>query len=135
MKHARRFLILSLLGLFLLFALAACAGSPTTTTTGTPATTAGPTTASGTTTAAGQTQKAAVSIQNFAFSPAQLTIKVGTTVVWTNDDSAGHNIKSDAFTSPMMAKGQTFEFTFDKAGTYDYICGVHPTMKGQIIVQ
>lgn len=77
---------------------------------------------------------AAVSIENFSFSPATLTISAGTTVVWTNNDTAGHNIKSDSFNSPMLSKGQTFEFKFDNKGTYEYSCGVHPSMKGEIIV-
>lgn len=82
--------------------------------------------------ASGQT--AAISIEGFAFSPASLTISAGTTVVWTNNDSVGHNIKSDAFNSPMLSQGQTFQFKFDTKGTYEYTCGVHPSMKGQIIV-
>lgn len=75
-----------------------------------------------------------VSIENFSFKPSVLTVQVGTTVVWTNNDSAEHNIKSTDFNSPMMKTGEKFEFKFDKVGTYDYICGVHPKMTGQIIV-
>lgn len=79
-------------------------------------------------------QSAAISIENFSFTPATLTISTGTTVIWTNNDSADHNIISDAFNSPMMSTGQTYEFKFDNAGTYNYSCGVHPSMKGVIIV-
>jgi len=75
-----------------------------------------------------------VSIENFSFKPSVLTVQVGTAVVWTNNDSADHNIKSTDFNSPMMKNGETYEFKFDKAGTYDYICGIHPKMTGQIIV-
>lgn len=75
-----------------------------------------------------------VSIEDFSFKPSVLTVQVGTTVVWTNNDTADHNIKSDGFNSPMMKNGETFEFKFDQAGTYDYICGIHPKMTGQIIV-
>ena len=80
-------------------------------------------------------QAPAVSIENYSFKPSVLTVKVGTTVVWTNNDSAVHNIKSADFNSPEMKKGETFEFKFDKAGTYDYSCGIHPTMTGKIIVE
>jgi len=78
---------------------------------------------------------AAVAISNFSFEPASVTVKVGTTVTWTNNDTAPHQIKSDTFNSPVLSKGQTFSFTFSAAGTYDYSCNVHPSMKGQIIVQ
>ena len=79
-------------------------------------------------------QTPAVSIENFSFKPSVLTVQVGTTVVWTNNDTAVHNIKSATFNSPEMKKGETFKFTFEKAGTYDYSCGIHPTMTGQIVV-
>ncbi len=77
----------------------------------------------------------AVVIKDFAFNPSTLTVKVGTTVKWTNEDSAPHTIKSEAFTSGNLGKGESFEFKFDSAGTYDYICGIHPSMKGRIVVE
>lgn len=77
----------------------------------------------------------AVDIQNFAFSPASLTVKKGTTVVWTNNDSAPHQIKSATFNSDRLGKGQTFSFTFNDAGTFEYLCAIHPSMTGKIIVQ
>lgn len=76
-----------------------------------------------------------VSIESFAFKPVVLTVPAGTTVVWTNNDSVAHNIKSTDFNSNSLLKGETFSFKFDKAGTYDYSCGIHPTMTGKIIVQ
>jgi plastocyanin len=79
-------------------------------------------------------QTPAVSIENFSFKPSVLTVQKGTTVVWTNNEAAVHNIKSSAFNSPDMKKGETFEFTFETAGTYDYYCGIHPAMTGQIVV-
>jgi plastocyanin len=75
-----------------------------------------------------------ISIKSFAFDPAEVTIKAGTMVVWTNFDSVPHSIKSDLFTSPLISNGETFSFTFTKPGTFAYICGVHPSMKGTIIV-
>lgn len=77
----------------------------------------------------------AVNIQNFSFSPATLTIKNGDTVAWTNNDSAPHQIKSSSFNSELMNKGQNFSFTFNDAGTFDYICSLHPSMTGKIIVE
>jgi plastocyanin len=79
--------------------------------------------------------QASVTISNFAFNPATLTISKGTTVTWTNQDSTQHTIKSSSFNSQTLNKGGTFEFKFDNAGTYDYSCGIHPSMKGKIIVQ
>ncbi|OGI16584.1 MAG: hypothetical protein A3J63_01910 [Candidatus Moranbacteria bacterium RIFCSPHIGHO2_02_FULL_40_12b] len=76
-----------------------------------------------------------VTIQNFAFSPAELKIKVGTTVTWTNNDSVSHSIKSAAFNSAVLANGDSFQFKLDKAGIYDYQCGIHPSMQGKIIVE
>ena len=87
------------------------------------------------TTADSSSVSSAVSIEGFAFNPETMTVKAGTTVVWTNNDSASHDIKSDSFSSPSMANGQTFEFKFEDKGTYDYSCGIHPTMKGKIIVE
>ena len=78
-----------------------------------------------------------VAIQNFAFNPATLTVKAGTKVTWTNQDSATHQVVSDtgAFNSGDLSNGQSFSFTFDKAGSYPYHCAVHPSMTGTIVVQ
>lgn len=81
----------------------------------------------------------AVMIKNFAFSPAVLNVKAGTTVTWTNDDGAPHTIVSDAgspasFSSPNLAHGATFSFTFAQAGSYPYHCSIHPSMKGTVVV-
>lgn len=79
----------------------------------------------------------AVSIQNFTFSPATLTVKVGDKVTWTNQDSVGHSATADdnSFDTGVLSRGQSGSVTFSKAGTYTYHCSVHPTMKGTIIVQ
>jgi amicyanin len=81
----------------------------------------------------------AIAINNFAFSPATLTVKAGTTVTWTNEDSVPHTVVSDAgsavvFTSPALATGSSFPFTFTQAGTYTYHCSIHPSMKGTVVV-
>lgn len=76
-----------------------------------------------------------ISIKNFAFNPAELTIKSGQTVTWVNDDSAPHQIKSTTFNSAALSTGQSYSFTFNQAGTFDYSCAIHPSMTGKIIVQ
>jgi plastocyanin len=78
----------------------------------------------------------AVSIKDFAFNPADVTVAKGTTVTWKNDDSATHRIKSGdgSFDSKDLKNGDSFDHTFDTAGTFDYICGIHPSMKGKITV-
>jgi plastocyanin len=78
----------------------------------------------------------AVSIKDFAFNPADVTVAKGTTVTWKNDDSATHRIKSGdgSFDSKDLKNGNSFDHTFDTAGTFDYICGIHPSMKGKITV-
>lgn len=79
-----------------------------------------------------------VSISNFAFNPLSLTVSVGDTVVWTNDDSASHTITSDSgseLASSSFSKGQTYSHTFTKSGTFDYHCSIHTMMKAKIIVQ
>jgi plastocyanin len=76
-------------------------------------------------------------MQSFAFSPETVTIPVGTEVKWTNMDSAGHNVVSDDGTtikSPKMALGESWSMVFDTPGTYTYICGIHPSMKGTVVV-
>jgi plastocyanin len=76
-----------------------------------------------------------VNIQNFAFNPATLIVKKGTTVTWTNNDPAQHQIKSTTFNSGQLSKGQSFSFTFNDTGTFDYSCAIHPSMTGKIIVE
>ena len=77
-----------------------------------------------------------VTIKDFAFTPQVLTVKAGTTVTWTNEDSASHTITSAGFfDSGTIATGQTFSKTFDQPGTYNYACSIHPSMKGKIIVE
>ncbi|MEN6349405.1 MAG: cupredoxin family copper-binding protein [Syntrophomonas sp.] len=76
-----------------------------------------------------------VVIENFAFTPAAITVKKGDTVTWVNRDSAPHTATGAAFDSKGLARGQSFSFTFNEAGTFDYICTYHPSMKGQVIVK
>ena len=76
-----------------------------------------------------------VSIENFSFSPATLTVKVGDTVTWTNKDTATHIIKADSFTSTSLQQNGVYTFTFTTKGTFVYSCSIHPSMKGTIIVE
>jgi plastocyanin len=76
-----------------------------------------------------------VNIKNFAFNPSTLNIKVGTTVTWTNEDSAAHRIKSNKFNSGDLNEGDSFQFTFSEKGTYNYTCAIHPSMQAKIVVE
>ena len=90
-----------------------------------------------TTVAAGGSGDVAVTIEGFAFDPPELDVAVGATVTWTNQDGATHTVKSadDAFDgSAGLGQGDTFTHTFDQAGTFDYICGIHPGMKATVVV-
>jgi amicyanin len=83
-------------------------------------------------------QATSVEIMGYKYQPAALTIAVGDTVTWTNHDTAPHNVVVTAgpekFTSPTLQQGQTFTFTFTKAGSYSYYCSIHPDMKASITV-
>ena len=78
-----------------------------------------------------------VTIQGFKFNPADVTVKVGDTVEWTNQDSAPHTVESSEGTlkSDELSKGDTYKHTFTKPGKYDYKCGIHPSMHGSVTVQ
>jgi plastocyanin len=80
---------------------------------------------------------AEVKIDNFSFTPATLTVAVGTQVTWTNRDDIPHTIVSDdkTFKSNALDTDEKFTYTFAKAGTYSYFCSIHPKMKGTIVVQ
>jgi amicyanin len=72
-------------------------------------------------------------IQDFKFSPAVIKVKVGDTVTWTNKDSVGHSVvadtaSADAPNGPLMQQGETYQFTFNKAGTFTLHCNPHTYM-------
>jgi plastocyanin len=72
-----------------------------------------------------------------SFSPNPVEVKVGETVTWVNVDSGRHTVTSKddgVFDSGMIGKGQSFSFTFDKAGEYSYYCEPHPNMVGTVVV-
>lgn len=77
-----------------------------------------------------------VRIENFAFTPRTLTVKAGTTVTFRNDDDIPHLVVSSdgSFKSKALDTGDTYAFTFAKAGDYPYFCGLHPHMQGKVTV-
>jgi len=78
----------------------------------------------------------AVHIDNFVFEPAQLTVKVGTTVTWTNRDDIPHTVVcAGKFRSKTMDSDGTFSFTFTAPGEYKYFCSLHPHMTGAVKVE
>ena len=83
------------------------------------------------------TVTAAVTIDNFTFTPAVLTVPVGAAVTWTNHDDIPHTVvlPSPASKSPVLDTDEHFNVTFAKAGTYTYFCGLHPHMQGTLVVK
>jgi plastocyanin len=77
-----------------------------------------------------------VAIQNFAFSPATVTIKAGTTLTWTNRDQDPHTVTamSGPFHSPTLNTGQSFRYTFTTPGRFEYLCTIHPFMTATVVV-
>jgi len=80
---------------------------------------------------------AQVKIANFTFEPPVLTVKVGTTVTWVNDDDIPHLVseKDGKFRSSALDTNETFSETFKEAGTIEYFCVLHPHMTGKIVVE
>jgi plastocyanin len=89
--------------------------------------------------AAGAAQDATnvITIDNFTFSPKEFTVAVGTTVKWVNHDDIPHTVveKNTTFRSKALDTDDSYSYTFTSAGTFDYFCGLHPHMVGQIIVK
>ena len=87
--------------------------------------------------AAGSGNVVNVAIKGFKFVPADATVKLGDTIVWTNEDSAPHTVESSdgVLKSDELSKGDTYKHTFTKPGKYDYKCGIHPSMHGSVTVQ
>jgi plastocyanin len=77
-----------------------------------------------------------VIILDMAFIPQIPNIKKGTTVIWTNKDSFTHSIISDTglFSSGVLQKGDSFSYTFNELGVYNYHCGIYPGLKGKIVI-
>jgi plastocyanin len=89
-------------------------------------------------TAAADTKSgSAVTIDNFSFSPATLTVPAGTTVVWTNKDDIPHTVveRNQKFRSKGLDTDDAYSYTFSEPGTYEYFCGMHPKMVGKVVVE
>lgn len=150
-----RRLTFTLLTLLVTIALAACGSSAATTSpaasaagsspsavasTSSPSAAAeSPSSAAGfcTVAAAGATGAATVTIKNFAFTPDSVTASVGDTIVWTNNDSLAHTATvNSACTTAPLSSGTSAGLVFSAAGTYPYVCNIHPTlMKGTIVIR
>lgn len=80
----------------------------------------------------GMTQE--ISIIDFTYSPVETKIPVGGTVIWTNKDAVPHTVSGLDFTSGVMNPGDSFTYSFDSDGIYEYACSLHPQMKGTVVV-
>ncbi len=80
---------------------------------------------------------ASVTIKDFAFTPPELTVALGTKVIFRNEDSDVHSVVADdgSFHSNALDTGSEFAHTFNMAGVTSYHCGLHPTMQGRIVVK
>ncbi len=78
-----------------------------------------------------------VIMTDLSYDPETVTIKVGDTVTWVNQDAPQHDVIADngEFKSDLFDRGQTFSYTFTKAGTYPYHCSIHPGMAGTVVVE
>lgn len=76
----------------------------------------------------------AVAIEARDFNPNPVTVHVGDTVTWRNTSDDDHNVRGGPVDSPVLHPGNTFSFTFTKAGTVDYVCDLHPMMQAKIVV-
>jgi amicyanin len=86
---------------------------------------------------AGAGPVATVSMDHNTFIPGEITVVPGTTVTWVNKEAMPHTVVdlNKGFRSKTLAKDASFSFTFATAGNYDYLCSIHPNMKGKVIVQ
>jgi plastocyanin len=82
--------------------------------------------------------EAPVKIVSFQFTPSTVTVKPGTKVTWTNEDTTVHSIKdTSSLATPVsqdLGQGATFSITYGQPGTYSYICGIHQYMTGSVTV-
>jgi plastocyanin len=87
--------------------------------------------------ALGAGKNVTVSIKGGKFNPASVNIKAGDTVTWENGDDSDHTVTASdgSNNSWNNEKGGSYSFTFKKAGKYAYSCGLHPRMKGVVVVQ
>lgn len=108
----------------LLFAVSACGGSNS------------GTTSNNASTATPEIKSSQVMMKGSKFDPGDLTVTVGTTVTWSNTDSVAHTVTATdgAFSSGNLDPGTNFGYTFNATGTFDYACTIHLAMKGKVTV-
>ena len=89
------------------------------------------------TNSAGASPAASVSMDHNTFIPDEITVAIGTTVTWVNNETMPHTVVdlNKAFRSKTLVKDGTFSFTFATPGDHDYLCSIHPNMKGKVIVK
>jgi amicyanin len=89
------------------------------------------------TNSAGAGPVATVGMDHSTFTPSEITVTPGTTVTWVNNEAMPHTVvdSNKGFRSKTLAKDARFSFTFTTAGDYDYVCSIHPNMKGKVIVK
>jgi plastocyanin len=125
-KMKTKLLLISIFSIFAIVLSSCAAGAP-----------AGGTSPTSAPSSSGGSNGTQVTISGFAFSPATLTIKVGTEVTWTNLDSVEHSVVSSSgneLNSPLIPQNGTYSHVFNTPGTYDYHCSIHLTMLGTIII-
>ena len=78
-----------------------------------------------------------VDIANMRFNPGDLTVEAGQTVTWTLNDRMPHTVSAQdgSFSSPTLSRGDAFSHTFDQPGTFEYVCSIHPGMRGRVTVE
>ena len=76
-----------------------------------------------------------IAVRDFEFAPVDFEAKAGEPVKWENEGEQIHNVKGKGFFSRAIAAGDVYEFTFEKKGSYDYVCTLHPQMKGTVVVR
>jgi len=78
-----------------------------------------------------------IKIDNYSFTPADITVAAGTTVTWVNRDDVPHTVRNNDGTlkSKALDTDDKFSMTFDKPGTYEYFCSIHPKMTAKVVVK
>jgi plastocyanin len=83
-------------------------------------------------------ESSTIIIDNMSFNPISLVVKKGTKVTWTNQDSTPHSIKGSESNAAMMSgtlqNGDSYDVTFNEVGSFSYMCGIHPSMSGNVVV-
>jgi len=141
MRKSTRALVV-LLVVVLLVVLAGCSGGGSTGSSGSSDGSSGDSsggstgsTGGGTSGTGGGVSSTNIVMSGFAFSPSSLEVAVGDTVTWTNEDSVTHDVEIDGKNLGTVGKNETLTWVAETAGTFDYLCTIHPSMSGEVIVK